>query len=68
MNYCADAQELSRRFNASEAVNRAFENRRARRRWRDARTPLSTAVLDHLDWMEAEKECREVRCVGEMIP
>ncbi|MEA2068757.1 MAG: hypothetical protein U9P12_06115 [Verrucomicrobiota bacterium] len=63
-----DAQALSRRFNEDEAVWRCFEALRARRRWRRRKTPLSEEALERLDWAEAERTCRETRCIGEWMP
>jgi hypothetical protein len=68
MKFTADTQELSRRFNESEAVWRCFDLRRTRRHLFGSRIPFSEAVLDRLDWAEAERKCRNVGCVGEMIP
>lgn len=60
----ADAVELSRQFNEDEAVWCCFERKRALRRMLGSRSPLSEEVLDSLDWMAAERECRETRCIG----
>jgi hypothetical protein len=68
MNSLAKAQELARRFNEDEAVWRGCEHRRALRRLLGSDTPLPEETLDWLDWLEAERECREVRAVGFFHP
>jgi hypothetical protein len=64
MNAMIEAQELARRFNEEEAVWRCYEHKRELRRLLGSRTPLPEAILDYLDWQEAERECRAVRAVG----
>ncbi len=64
MNSLADPQELVRRFNGDEAVWRSYLQKRVLRRLRGSWSPFFEEVLDHLDWLEAERECRERRYVG----
>ena len=64
MNSLADPQKLARRFNEDEAVWRHYKQKRDLRRLRGSSSPLSEEVLDRLDWLEAERECRERRYVG----
>lgn len=59
-----DPQELARRFNEDEAVWRRLAAKRRVRRLLGSRSPLPEDVLDRLDWLEAERECRETRCIG----
>lgn len=63
-----DSQELARRFNEEEAVWRDYEHKRELRRWLGSRLPLPEAVLDYLDRLEAERECRVTRCIGRPTP
>jgi len=67
MNSLADPQELARRFNEDEAVWRRYRQKRDLRRFRGGSSPLPEEVLDRLDWLEAEQECRERRYVGKSI-
>lgn len=64
MNPDVDLQELARRFNQDEAVWRCYEHKRKLRRLLGSRSSLPDAVLDDLDWLEAERECRETRAIG----
>lgn len=64
----ARAQELARRFNEDEAVWTCFERKRELRRLLGPRLPRPEAGLNRLDWLEAEHECLETRCIGRMIP
>jgi hypothetical protein len=59
-----DSQELARRFNEDEAVWRRYEQIRELRRRFGTDSPLSEEALDHLDWLQAELECRTVRAIG----
>jgi len=59
-----DVQESVRRFNEDEAVWRRFEERRG---LRDPSSPVPEEVLDEIDWREAERECRQTRCVGRPV-
>jgi hypothetical protein len=68
MNAMIETQEQARRFNEDEAVWRAFEHKRERRRLLGSGAPLPDDVLDDLDWREAEWECRQVRAVGFFLP
>lgn len=64
MNSLIDSQELVNRFNEDEAVWRRYEQKRDLRRLRGASSPLPEDVLDRLDWLEAERGCRERPYVG----
>ena len=61
-------QELIRRFNEDDAVWRRYEHKRALRRFLVAQFPLAEKILDDLDWIQAERECRKTRCIGTPIP
>ena len=63
-----DSQELARRFNEDESVWRRYLQRRDLRQLRRSSHPFRDEVLDRLDWLEAEQECRERRHVGRPIP
>ena len=62
-----DTQELARRFNEDEAVWRRYRQKRARRRRRGARSSLLDQVLDRLAWQQAERACRQTRCIGRLL-
>jgi hypothetical protein len=64
MNPFLGPQELARQFNEDEAVCRCYEQKRRRRRLPGSRVSIPEAVLDALDWLEAEGECREKRYIG----
>ena len=64
MKPIVDPRELARRFNEDEAVRRCYEHKLELRRLLGSRSPLTEEVLDDLDWLEAERECRETRCIG----
>jgi len=64
MKTLVDAQELARRFNEEEAVWQLFEQKR---RMRDSTSALPNEILDEIDWREAERECRQTRCVGRLL-
>ena len=63
-----DPQELSRQFNEDEAVWRCFEEKHWLRRMLGSPSELSEEVLDNLDWLEAEREVRQVRANGTFFP
>ena len=63
-----DTQELARRFNEDEEVWERFQEKRAVRRLLGSPSPLPEEVLDHLDWLAAEDELRQVRAVGQSFP
>lgn len=66
MNILNDPQQLAYQFNADEVVWRRYLQRRARRRLYGPPSLLPEEVLDRLDWLDAERECREIRCVGRL--
>ena len=59
-----DVHDRVRRFNEDEAVWLLFEQKRTLRRLLRRGIPLLGEVLDHLDWIAAERECREIRAIG----
>lgn len=68
MNQTIDTSELVQRFNDDEAPWRCYEHKRELRRLLASESPLPEALLDYLDWLEAERECRRTRCVGKLVP
>ena len=68
MKQVIDTSELVQRFNEDEAVWRSYEHKRELRRRLGSQSPLPEAVLDYLDWLEAERECRTTRCTVRPIP
>jgi hypothetical protein len=64
MKPLSDPQELARRFNEDEAVWRRFEQKRS---FRDSASSRPEELLDETDWQEAERECRQTRCVGKPL-
>ena len=60
-----NTQELARRFNEDEAIWQSYESSR-KMRLRDE-TLLADEILDELDWIEAERECRQIRLVGTRV-
>jgi hypothetical protein len=63
-----ESQELARRFNEDETVWQHYEYRRRLRLVLGIESVLPQEVLDELDWVEAERECREIWCVGRRFP
>ena len=64
MNRLDDVREQVRRFNEEEAIWRRFQKRRILRRlsrWRDT---IAEEILDHIDWIAADRECRDLRVFG----
>ena len=64
MNSNCDVHKLVRRFNEDEAVWRRLGRRRALRYMFGSQRGLLEDILEGLDWIVAERECREVRAVG----
>ena len=64
MRAMMETQELARLFNEDEAVWRGYLRKRALRSWLDSRLPLAEPFLDYLDWLAAQRECRQVRAIG----
>ena len=67
MNSMIHSQEMLRRFNEDEAVWRCYEHKRELRRLLGSRFPPPEEILDYLDWLEAERECRQTQCIGTVI-
>ena len=63
----SDLQESIRQFNEEEAIWRCFEQTRKQRSALALGLKSRTALLDYLDWIEAEQECREIRGIGKLI-
>ena len=55
------SQNLANRFNEDEAVWERYEARRRVRHLLGIDSLLAEDILDRLDWLEAERECREFR-------
>jgi hypothetical protein len=64
MRATANVHELVNRFNEDEAVWRRFEQKRTLRRLSEQGTPGAEQVLQELDRLAAERECRETRAIG----
>ena len=64
MDQMADSQDRVRRFNEDEAVWQRYEYVRRLRHWLRFESLLPDEVLDEIDWIEAEREIRQVRCIG----
>ncbi len=67
MKQIIDTSELVERFNEDEAVWQTYVARRTARRLLGEGN-LPAAILDDLDWAEAERECRRTNCVGRRMP
>ena len=68
MKQVIETGELVERFNEDEAVWLSCERKRELRRLRGPESSLPEAVLEFLDRLEAERECRQTRCIGRPIP
>lgn len=68
MDQLVNPQELARRFNEDEAVWRAYESRRRLRRLNGTESLLWDEILAELDWIAAERECRQPWCCGKVFP
>lgn len=64
MKQVIDTDELVQHFNDDEAVWRNCARKRELHRMLGPESTLSEAVLDYLDRLEAERECRKMRCIG----
>jgi len=64
MTPISDTQEFARRFNEEEAIWRRFQEKRLTRRLPRSDFPLPESILDHYDWLEAEREIRTTRAVA----
>jgi len=62
-----DSQELANNFNEDEAVWRRYRQKRGLRLLRGSSRLFLDAVLDRLDWLEAERECRQKRYLGKLM-
>ena len=67
MDQMTDSQELARRFNEDEAVWQRYEYRRGLRLRLGIESLIPDEVLDDLDLIEAEREVRQVRCIGVQV-
>ena len=63
-----DNQELADNFNEDEAVWRRYRQKRSRRPLRSSSRLFPDEALNRLDWLEAERECRERQYVRRIIP
>jgi hypothetical protein len=68
MDQLVNSQELARRFNEDEAVWQRYEKRRRLRLQHGNEFLLPNEILDELDWIEAERECHQIECVGKLFP
>jgi hypothetical protein len=64
MTTISDTQEFARHFNEDEAIWQRFQKKRLARRLPGSDSPLPESVLDHLDWLDAEREIRITRAVA----
>jgi hypothetical protein len=64
MRPSANVDELVNRFNEDEGVWRRFERKRTLRRLSKQGAPVTEKVLEELDWVAAERECRKRRAIG----
>ena len=64
MTPISDTQEFALRFNEEEAIWQRFQEKRLTRRLLAADPPMPESILDHLDWLEAEREIRITRAVA----
>ena len=64
MTPISDTQEFARRFNEEETIWQRFQEKRLTRPSREADSPLPESILDHFDWLEAEREIRTTRAVA----
>ena len=55
-------------FNEDEAVWRSFEGKRKLRGRHHVVASIPHEILDAIEWREAEREQREVRCIGFYFP
>ena len=60
-----DTQEIARRFNQDEMAWQSFEEKR---RVRDSDSIIPESILDAIDWIEADRGSRQVRCIGLVRP
>jgi len=60
-------QELGHQFNEDEAVWRRYRQKRGLSRLRRSSLLFPEELLDRLDWLESERECREKRYIGKPI-
>jgi hypothetical protein len=63
-----DTQELVNNVNEDEAVWHRYQQKRGLRLLRRSSRLFPDEVLNRLDWLEAERECRERRYVGRPFP
>ena len=68
MKQAIEPGELIHRFNEDEAVWRRYDHKRKLRHRLGSPLQLAEAVQECLDWLEAEAECRQTRCIGKLAP
>jgi hypothetical protein len=68
MKPTTDPQTLVSRFNDDEAVWQSYERKRELRRLLGPDSQLPKGILDYLDRLEAQRECRRTWCVGKFVP
>ena len=64
MNRPDDVREQVRHFNEDEAIWRRFQKRRVLRRLSRSGGTIAEEILDHIDWIAADRECRDLRVFG----
>ena len=64
MTQISNTQEFALRFNEEEAIWQRFREKHLSRRVLEADSPLPESLLDHFDWLEAEREIRTTRVVA----
>ena len=64
MTLISDTQEFAHRFNEEEAIWRRFQEKRLARHLLEADSQMPESILDHFDWLEAERDIRTTRAVA----
>ena len=67
MTPISETQELAFRFNEEESIWQRFQRKRLMRRSPSTEFPLPDSILDHFDWLEAEREVRTTRAVASKL-
>lgn len=68
MRQLTNSPELARRFNEDEAVWQRYQWLRALRLELAIECLVPADILDEINWFEAERECRQTRCMGNQWP